>query len=115
MKKLIITGLFLISTSASAEFLNGNKLLSLMNGTDSEQVQALMYVAGAADSGFGITTCPPEAVTLRQVYDITKKLLEKVPEHRHKAADSFVTTAMNIVWPCKKTSTPESKPKAISI
>jgi hypothetical protein len=100
MKKLIV-GLLFVPCMASAEFLDGNGLLSRMN--DSETVPrmvALGYVQGVADVYARVKVCAPQNVTAGQARDVVKQYLEINPERRHYSADSLVVNALAQVWPC---------------
>lgn len=102
MKKLVAVTIMCTALTAQAEFLSGNKLLQYMQGTELERGFALGYVAGAFDVGMNTNHCPPQQVTIQQVLDITKLVLEKLPQHRDKSADSFVSFALKQAWPCKQ-------------
>lgn len=102
MKKVLLSVVLLASTSTHAEFRSGNKLLSQMNGTQSEQMVSLGYVMGVADALHGATTCPPENMTAGQAYDMVKKYLEDNPSVRHLAGDAIVNRVLSSVWPCAR-------------
>lgn len=104
--KIIAVVLLSCVTTANAEFLSGNRLLQLMQGTETEHTFALGYVAGAFDVGMGVTHCPPQNVTVKQVLDMTKQLLERAPQYRENSADSFVVAATKAAWPCKPQQQP---------
>jgi hypothetical protein len=102
MKKSLIA-LMLCTSVVHAEFLDGNKLLSLMNTSSAtQQINALSYIAGVSDSLQGVMACPPPNVKLGQIYDMTKKVLEETPSERHNSADSFVRFVLIQTWPCKR-------------
>lgn len=101
-KSVILTIALSVSMSSHAEFLTGNKLYSLLNGTDLEKSFAYGFVAGVSDAYMGVTHCPPENITIKQVSDMVLKALEQAPEHREKAAELYVMTATRLVWPCKQ-------------
>lgn len=105
-KKAILASLLAFSSfSASAEFISGNKLMSLVTSEKvTERSFAYGYIAGAFDIGHGIIHCAPENVTIQQVTDMTMKLLQSVPEHRDKSADQFINAVTTKAWPCKKQS-----------
>lgn len=110
MKKLIFASLLLFSMNSHAEFLTGNKLLSIMTSTvETEKTFALGYIAGVFDLGYGTTHCAPENVTLKQVFDMTLKLLQNAPEHRDRSADQFITAVSGSTWPCKNKSSSKEK------
>ncbi len=109
-KKLAVVAMLALSFNANAEFFSGNKLLSLT--TSSSEIDLALgfgYIAGVFDLGMGTTHCAPDTVTLKQVADMTLKLLRDVPEQREKSADQFVTAAISSVWPCKKSSAPATR------
>lgn len=61
------------------------------------------YIAGVHDSQSGVTICiPPNTVTLGQMSDMVKQLLERAPSERHISADIFVQAALSDRWPCAK-------------
>lgn len=101
MKRLVIAAL-LVASSAHAEFWDGNKLLAKMNGEIVEQMQALGYVMGASDVGYGTNHCPPSNVTAGQMEDIVKRHLNNNPATRHFTADSIIYRALRNVFPCQQ-------------
>jgi hypothetical protein len=105
MKQLIV-GLLFVPCIASAEFMDGNGLLSRMN--DSETVPrmvALGYVQGVADVFARVKICAPQNVTAGQARDVVKQYLEINPDRRHYSADSLVLNALAQVWPCARGGT----------
>lgn len=101
MKRLIAIAV-LACTSAHAEFKDGNKLLADMNGSSMNQMNALGYVTGVADTVMSITSCPPTTVTAGQIYDMAKQYLENNPAVRHQTADVIIGRMLRIVWPCSR-------------
>ena len=101
MKKLLIAALLSTSLTAHAEFLTGNKLLELLNGSQTQQAVGMGYVAGVADVATGTVFCPEVEVTLGQLRDMTKNFLEKYPEHRSQTADTIVIALLKNFMPCK--------------
>jgi hypothetical protein len=101
MKKILATLLF-VPAMAQAEFMSGNNLYKDMQGDALDNIHALGYVLGAADSAINVTVCPPEGVKAGQVYDIIKKFLEANPAIRHYSADTIVRTRLEALWPCKQ-------------
>jgi hypothetical protein len=101
MKK-ILTGLLMVPTMASAEFMSGNNLLSDMNGDIVDQMIALGYVMGVSDVFTNGTVCPPNNVTAGQVKDIIKRHLEANPSIRHFTADSIIKNKLEETWPCRR-------------
>jgi len=104
MKKLIAGALLVASFSANAEFLYGNKMLSMMNGSESEKSFIMGYIAGAADSAMGTRFCPKGEVTVGQIHDIVKEFLVKYPQHRNETADTIVIATISTLMPCKEKS-----------
>ena len=101
-KFLALMTISLAPAVACAEFYSGNQLYAQMTNRDSfDRLAALAYVAGAADAVTGVLSCPPAGVSVGQVYDLTKQLLEAMPESRHRSADSFVQAVMKANWPCR--------------
>lgn len=106
MKHLVLAMAMLSATSAHAEFYDGNMLLTRMKGDALEQMAALGYVAGVWDAYMGVLICPPPNVSLNQARDLTRQMLEKMPEHRHQGADRFVIAAGATNFPCPKPGHP---------
>ena len=102
VNRQLFVALALAPAICQAEFWSGNYLLSQINGSPSDRLAAIGYVTGAADAITRVHTCPPAGVTAGQIFDMTKMLLEAMPEHRHQSADAFVRTAMETRWPCKQ-------------
>lgn len=103
MKAAIILAAALAATSASAEFMDGNKLLNYMNSENSTQKGISMgYIMGVTDMGINFTQCAPSTVTLGQLYDMVKNHLTAFPEVRHKPADLLVNKVLQGTWPCAK-------------
>ena len=98
MKQLLL--LALVCTAAHAEFKDGNKLLSDMNGNHSTQMNAIGYVTGVADALAGITFCGPATVTAGQIYDMIKQYLDLYPANRHNTADRIINHVLKSAWPC---------------
>lgn len=102
MKKLILLSLFCATAHAqpSSIMYSGQDLYTRIT---SNPVLANGYIAGVHDSQSGVTICiPSNTVTLGQMSDMVKALLEKVPSERHLPADIFVQAALENRWPCKK-------------
>lgn len=100
MKQTITTIALLCATTAHAEFISGNELLSNMTGDSNAKLFAFGYVAGVYDTTTTVVHCAPASVTLRQVNDTVRKGLEAVPELRNKSADSLINLILKTVWPC---------------
>lgn len=105
MKHTIIALALCASASAAhAEFMDGNRLLADMNGTQMRQMSAVGYVMGASDALTTVTVCMPDGVTVGQAHDIVKRYLEDNPAIRHLSADSLVNRALSRVWPCQRSN-----------
>lgn len=89
-------------TSANAEFYDGNTLFSRLLGSEQQQMLAVGYIAGAADTLMGITICAPTNITLSQITDMVKSFLQANPSLRHKTADSIVGHVLSQAWPCEQ-------------
>lgn len=101
--KIIVAALAaLITTSASAEFYDGNMLYQRMTGDSLDKMFALGYVAGAADSANGATYCPAANVTIGQINDMVLRFLANSPESRHFTADHIVISLVSKAWPCAR-------------
>lgn len=103
--KYILALLLTISTAAHAQFRDGNRLLSDMNGASGshEKSLALGYIMGVADAYNKIAFCPPGNVTAGQFFDLTKQFLEAYPGQRHRAADMIIGDIGGKIWACPKT------------
>jgi len=87
---------------AHAEFIDGNKLLADMNGSQMRQMAAVGYVMGVADALTNVTICMPPTVTAGQIHDMVKHHLEANPQTRHLSGDSLVSFVLTRVWPCRQ-------------
>ena len=101
MKKILAALLF-VPAMAQAEFVSGNDLLSRMKSDVMEQMYALGYVIGVADSAENITVCSPDNIKAGQVYDIVQNFLEANPAIRHHSADIIIRSKLEALWPCKQ-------------
>jgi len=100
--KILPTILLALSLSAHAEFVDGNKLYSWLNGDEMEQLVGKGYVAGVFDAFHGTGHCAPANVTLKQVDDMTKIFLRSDPANRHESASLLVLVMLDRYWPCPK-------------
>jgi hypothetical protein len=98
--KAAVLCLALMASSAQAEFLDGNKLLSDMKGSHGYQMSALGYVMGVADAIQGAVACVPPSVLSGQVLDMVRNYLEANPAVRHLTADMIVTHVLKQAFPC---------------
>ena len=97
-----------IMSTAHAEFISGNTLLSYLDDNSVKQELGIGYIIGVTDALMGAVVCPPSSVTAGQIRDLTRAKLIDNPEQRHKSADLFVRAAVEQVWPCKKTTSRSS-------
>jgi hypothetical protein len=102
--KHIITALALVaSTTASAQFFNGNDLFNHM--TDEAPIKRMLamgYIAGASDFSQGDFHCTPASVSLGQTNDVVMQYLRQDPVNRHRDASVLVVIALAKAWPCAK-------------
>jgi hypothetical protein len=104
--KALLASLMFVCTSASAMYENGNRLLSDIEGTISQQMYALGYIVGAADAyGNMDLLCIPGTVTKGQLNDVVHISLKTNPSMRDLPADLLVLAALGVYWEC------EAKPK----
>lgn len=90
-------------SSASAQFMSGNKLLSDHNSNHSvEKGIALGFVMGVADAGNGILFCAPRTSTAGQLQDMVMATLNNHPEIRHLRANEIIEYTLRRAWPCEK-------------
>lgn len=102
MKRLLLAWA-LAMPLAHAEFITGNKLHEQLNSSNNFEVMMGMgYVAGVADATRGNVHCMPNNVTLGQIVDMVKKVLESQPQNRHNTADVFIAVVLMNQWPCPK-------------
>ena len=101
-KFLIITALLCTGAQAqpSSILFTGQELYTRLT---SMPVWAYGYISGVADSQSGVSICiPANTVTVGQMGDMVKQMLERNPSERHLSADIFVQAALEQRWPCKK-------------
>ncbi len=100
----------LVSGSASAQMLDGNKLLDIFKkaetaGNHVDWGMSRGYVAGVYDSNIGVNFCSPGSMTLGQLSDMAKNYLEANPAVRHLPAEAIIVYYMSKTWPCAKKGT----------
>lgn len=104
MKKLIVSLLF-VPAVASAEFVNGNELLSNLQSNDAtKRVFALGYIAGVFDAHHSVSHCPSAGVSLGQVRDMTEQYLIVNASSRNLSADLLISDMLKRRWPCSNQS-----------
>lgn len=101
MKRVLIASLVLACSSTFAQFRDGNRLYEEMRGTQ-RQIAPMGYIMGVADAYVDIIFCPPEGITVGQLYDMFKVYLEANPASRHLAGDLLLHRMLKATWPCKK-------------
>ena len=103
MKKILLIAALFCSNSFAQQnsiMYSGQDLYTRMT---SNPVLANGYIAGVHDAQSGVTICiPPNMVTLGQMSDMVKQMLERNPSERHLSADIFVQAALEQRFPCKK-------------
>lgn len=102
MRKIIFIGLMMAASCAQAQFKTGNKLLQQLNGEFGDQMNAIGYVVGVADTLQNAVVCAPQTINAGQLVDMTKLYLEKMPAQRHLAADMLIHDMLKSMWPCAK-------------
>ena len=109
LKSLVAATLLSVSTLANAEFVDGNLLLSRMLGNETDQVYALAYTIGVADSIMNTMWCPSANMKSLEVLELTKAVLIASPTKRHLSGDVFVLAALKGAYPCANKPSPGSK------
>lgn len=100
MRKWIAVVL-LLPAMARAEFFTGNQLLDRLQGSISDQIQALGYIQGVFDTMQGVVICAPNTINAGQVNDMIKNYLINSPAIRHNTADRIIGQALKGAWPCQ--------------
>lgn len=100
--KAMLFCLMLCAGAAHAEFKDGNKLHSDLNGDIYDRMHAMGYIVGVYDVGRGVLHCGPSNVTAGQINDMVKNYLENVPVDRSLTGDTVVNKVLKAVWPCAK-------------
>ncbi len=101
-EKILFIGL-LLSCSAHAQFKSGNKLYEqITSPSQMEQMNAIGYVTGVADTLQWAVVCAPSSINAGQLVDMTKMYLERSPARRHLAADALILELLRATWPCKE-------------
>jgi hypothetical protein len=100
--KTWVAAALMIPSIASAQFMDGNKLMNYL-GSDShiERIHGMGYVIGVHDV-YDDTICLARGVTTQQASDIVLKFLRENPSKRNLAADILVLVALGKDFPCPK-------------
>lgn len=100
---LVFAILALSSSTASADFYDGNKLRQLLDSNNAIDTGIFWgYVAGLADLSYGVTICPDQNVRLSQSAAVVKKYLAENPQAWNLPASTLVLSALKGAFPCKK-------------
>lgn len=103
MRTLIAAALLAASTTASAQFMSGNDLLTrLTSDTATQRMHGLGYIVGVSDSLNSYAFCIPRGVNAGQLFDMMRNYLNNTPAERHLPADVVISTALGIAFPCPK-------------
>lgn len=100
-----LCALFLAGAAHADEnaFVSGNTLLSrLQSNSTADRTFGLGYVAAVADAFDGDSFCIPAGVNVKQMADITQRMIESRAESRHLNGAAFVTAALMQAFPCDK-------------
>lgn len=101
MKAAAILLACLVALPARAEFMDGNSLLSKIQGDSYDRVLAMGYIEGVYDATRGITHCPTSSnITAGQLLDMVHQHLLAFPGGRHFTADLIVGYVLKRAWPC---------------
>jgi hypothetical protein len=103
MKKFLILAAWAAVLPAQAQFKTGNKLYEqITSSSQMEQMNAIGYVTGVADTLQWAVVCAPSSINAGQLVDMTKLYLERSPARRHLAADALILELLRATWPCKE-------------
>lgn len=116
MKRILLALTFLCSLIApvQGQMMTGNVLKHSMEGLfrtleskplndDYKDVnRAMGYVYAVLDMNNGIFFCPPNEVTISQVFQLTLKDMRESPEDLHKVGALFIVRALGNTFPCPK-------------
>ena len=103
MKKILLIAALFCSNSFAQQNSTMYSGQDLYTRITSNPALANGYIAGVHDAQSGVTICiPPNMVTLGQMSDMVKQMLERTPSERHLPADIFVQAALEQRFPCKK-------------
>ena len=99
IKKIATILALTVSMAANAGFISGNNLHSMLAGDDGKIAASVGYIAGIFDM---TDHCAPKSVTLSQVVDMTRDMLNESPQIRNYDANILIGTMLIKNWPCKK-------------
>lgn len=111
MKKIISIALMLLPvlTYADDEYMTGNKLLRLIESSNSnDRLFAQGYITGAIETitfskvllRAQISACVPDGVTYTQINDVVHNYLKKEAKERHKPATLIIASSFSEAYPC---------------
>jgi hypothetical protein len=99
--KIFSALIFAVSLPVSAAFVDGNELYKDITSNDPiDNMHALGYISGVADTGHEVFFCIPSNVTLRQIVDMTEIELRNNPSIRNYTADGILIAILKKRWPC---------------
>ena len=101
-RALAAAALVALCATAHAKFWDGNSLHNHLSGSPSEQILALGFIIGVADSLHGSVQCAPANASAGQMRDIVAGFLNRVPAVRHLSAEAIVSYVLINTWPCQK-------------
>jgi len=113
--KLFAVAALVISTSANAEFLDGNDLYERLTDYKRETSRSLVgasmalgFVVGVADTWngqagakSGCMFCLPKNVKAGQLADVVLEYLRANPADRHYSAGGLVQASLDSAFPCR--------------
>lgn len=113
MKKILIVVMLCFTMNAQAQFISGNKLVSLMreyekasrdvpNTSYGDAGRFQGYVAGVHDAFGGVAFCTPPRTTNGQVEQVVVQYINAHPARWAEPANLLVVTALNQAFPCTK-------------
>jgi len=101
MKHLLTILIATVTLPASAEFMDGNKLLAdFQDQGVVPQMHSLGYVKGVADAHLGLVHCAPSNATGGQMRDMVRDYLIQNPGQRHHTGDLVIARVLGTKWPC---------------
>ena len=99
--KIFSALIFAVSLPVSAAFVDGNELYNdMISDNPIDNIHALGYISGVADTGHEVFFCIPPNVSLRQIFDMTEIELKNNPSIRNYTADRILIAILKKRWPC---------------
>lgn len=101
MKKIML-GLLFATSTASADFFDGNRLLERLNSQSAAlQMMGMGYAVGVFDVYSGRTICAPSNANAGQITDMVHQWLISNPALRDLPAEVLVEDVLATRWPCE--------------